>query len=132
MYNQCVTKYRAYHVNIKTYNIFNSRDDGANSRLDGAEGEYITLLQTTLASEVDKFFNRNCEEAGPITSGGGILENVSSGFCQVQAYTHRLSPDVIHEVRSSRLVCIIIHLYDYVIWSYCLRVLSLRVALFVH
>ena len=55
----------------------------------GDMGEYIELLQTTLASEVDKFFS-----SGEITSA----------VLPVAEDTVSLAGEVIHEVRYSSLV----------------------------
>ncbi|XP_052777323.1 uncharacterized protein LOC128214740 isoform X2 [Mya arenaria] len=76
------------------------RDDGAIAKIDGPEGEYIQLLQTTLASDVDKFFNRECGDASSVTSGGSLLEAVTSGLALHGGPQgiNTLNEEVIHEV----------------------------------
>ena len=71
------------------------RDDGSSTKAEhdnsmivhnGDVGEYIELLQTTLASEVDKFFNDNGEistanlpgNEDPETLAGEVIQEVST------------------------------------------------------
>ena len=80
--------------------IYCFRDDGSSAKADqdnnmivhnGDVGEYIELLQTTLASEVDKFFN---SDNGEITTAAlPVVEDTVS-----------LPGEVIQEVIQSTIV----------------------------
>ncbi|XP_060551159.1 uncharacterized protein LOC132712748 isoform X2 [Ruditapes philippinarum] len=66
------------------------RDDGSSAKVETGnegDGDYMHMLQTTLASEVDKFFNRECGENATISI---ITEN---GACPVT-----VAEEVAHEV----------------------------------
>lgn len=64
-----------------------------------ADGEYMQMLQTTLASEVDKFFNRNCSADTSATTTIVELEP-DGGQCPVT-----IAEEVIQEVRNCCLDC---------------------------
>lgn len=71
---------------------FKCRDDGSSTKVESGtegDGDYLQMLQTTLASEVDKFFNRDCGEDTTITIAAG------DNHCPVS-----IAEEVISEVKN--------------------------------
>lgn len=66
------------------------------------EGEYMQMLQTTLASEVDKFFNRNCS-ADTTTATATATSDVELEPRTVQCPVS-IAEEVIHEVKNVAVV----------------------------